>query len=527
MGRPDRTDAAVAGGSVAVAGLAVAVLGQGVAEWTFFAALLVAAGLLARALLDAWSAQRRARRHAAAVRAIAPEAVAAAAVRRERQALFDDISESLAGYLDRVGDLASTPAADGEALARRIRRDSQAAANELRRQLGLLRDPEPPPATAASPSARAAVRAALAPADLVLGALAGALALAEALAHRANEDLDRSLLAVLLTTVAASALTWRRVAPARACLGAGALFVVAALLGEGLIAGLWVLVTVGGLAWSALAVRGRGVADAGAALALVLLAGGATSVTDPDDAGVTWTATGAVVVAAAATRGARELGARARRQAEVRTEELQGAADAAVAAERQAVARELHDVVSHAVGLIAMQAAAAEVTWASDRATAEAALATIRATARSTLGELRRLHPEDLRPPRTLAEVRALIGRIEAAGTPVDASGLDDVPVALLELTYRVLQESLTNTLRHARGARATVRATCSAGALRLRIADDGPGSATDATRGYGLVGLRERVALAGGHLHVSSPPTGGFVVNAVLPLCFAPEVGA
>src|SRR5690606_1134920 len=146
---------------------------------------------------------------------------------------------------------------------------------------------------------------------------------------------------------------------------------------EGVISGLWMLVTIGGLVWASVANRGRGRLEAAAAVTLVLLAGGSTSLTDPDNAGVTWAVVCAVLVVAAATRAARELGERFCAQAKAHADELRGASNAAVAAERQTVARELHDVVSHAVGLIAMQAAAAEVTWGTDREKAESAFETI------------------------------------------------------------------------------------------------------------------------------------------------------
>lgn len=528
MRRPDQVDAALVVGAVVLSGLAVVLSGEGVAEWLFFGVLLAAAGLLGRSLLVAWRAQRSDHRTAEALGALDPAAVAGAAVRREREELFDDISRSLVRYLQQVEELASTSVSDGQTVARRIRRESQAASAELRRQLGLLRDPDESAPSAneqTTPDERS--RRALSVRDLVIGTLAGLLGLVEAFAYRASEDMDRSLLAVLLTAFAAFALTWRRVAPARACIGAATLFVVGAALDDGLIAGLWMLVTIGGLVWACVAPRGRTWLEAGAATALVLLAGSSTSLTDPDNAGVTWAVVGAVLLVAGGTRLARELSERARARARVHVDEVRGAAQAAIAAERQTVARELHDVVSHAVGLISMQAAAAEVTWATDRAKAEDALETIRSTARSTLVELQRFHPESVSKPRTAAEIRALLDRIRAAGTPVDASGLELVPPELLDLTYRVLQETLTNTLRHARGAQATVRATCVGGVLSLHIADDGPGATSDASRGYGLVGLRERVTLAGGELRISSPTTGGFVVDAELPLGSASEARA
>ncbi len=527
MGRPDPLDAAVAACALVASGLAVVVFGQGVAEFLFFGVLLGAGALLGRALLVAWRAQRSARRAAEVLGALDPEAVATAAVRREREELFDDISRSLVRYLQRVGDLASASTTDGQALAERIRRESQAASAELRRQLGLLRETDPAAPLTPEPAGSEEESLTLSLRDLVVGTLAGLLGLTEALLYRASENMERSLLAVLLTAIAAFALTWRRVAPAPACVGVGVLFVIGAALDDGLIAGLWMLVTIGGLVWASVAARGRSWAEAGAATALVLLAGSSTSLTDPDNAGMTWAILGAVLLVAGGTRAARELGERARTRARAHAEDVRGAKNAAVAAERQTVARELHDVVSHAVGLISMQAAAAEVTWATDRQKAESAFETIRCTARSTLAELQRFHPASVAKPKTLAEVRALLDRIESAGTPIEASGLEVVPPDMLDLTYRVLQESLTNTLRHARGARATVRAACDGSILHLQIADNGPGAKSDATRGYGLIGLRERVALAGGELKVSSPTTGGFVIEADLPLARSREVRA
>jgi signal transduction histidine kinase len=121
-------------------------------------------------------------------------------------------------------------------------------------------------------------------------------------------------------------------------------------------------------------------------------------------------------------------------------------------------------------------------------------------------------------PPRTLDDVLALVARIRAAGTAVDLTVLGDLPETAGSIVHRVLQEALTNVVRHAPGATVRVTLTSDPDRVVVRVRDDGTGTRAPGTRGYGLVGLSERVAMVDGTLEAGPDPAGGFLVEAVLP---------
>ncbi|WP_459975166.1 sensor histidine kinase [Nocardioides pyridinolyticus] len=524
MKRPDRLDAAVVAGAVVAAGLAAVGLGAGTAEWVFFAALLTGFMLAIRSLVDAWQAQGRQRRRAEVARSIAPEDAAAEAVRRERARMAADTAASLREHLSTVHRLASTCLVSPEIeQVRLIHARSQQASSELRRHLGLLRDPDPlvtptrqdardlERPRASGPPARPRF------ADLVVGTAAALVALTESLVARSTEYSDRGWLTVALTTAAAFTVSWHRAAPAGASLVAAGLFLTGAVLGEGVLPGLWLLGSLGLILWGTLARRGRGWSDAGAGLTLVGVAACATMLTDPDNGRMTCAVLAVLVVVAGATGLARQVAARHAHDAGEHEATIEHASGLAVHAERTAFARELHDVVSHAVGLIAMQAAAAEVSWTTNRPGALEAVATIKSTAAATLADLDRLDPDARHCVRSLGDLEALLQRVAAAGTPVEATGLGLLPEAHLAVAYRLVQESLTNVLCHAPGARAHVEVRQDPGATLVIVSDDGPGGPASSDRGFGLVGLRERVGYAGGTLTVGPGPR-GFRVEAALP---------
>ena len=212
-------------------------------------------------------------------------------------------------------------------------------------------------------------------------------------------------------------------------------------------------------------------------------------------------------------------------------------ARAAVAEERARIARELHDVVAHALGVIVMQAGGAGELPELDEKRARRALATIERTGRQAFAEMRRLvgvlresaaEPE-LAPVPSLAGLPALVEEMNQAGLRVSLevegsppAGSDGVQLS----AYRIVQEALTNSLKHAGRTRATVRLSWSAESLRVAVTDDGPvdnAGTTSRNRadsgGHGLVGMRERVALYGGDLEAAALPGGGFRVVARLPL--------
>lgn len=212
-----------------------------------------------------------------------------------------------------------------------------------------------------------------------------------------------------------------------------------------------------------------------------------------------------------------------------RTEEQQAAeANRAIAEERTRIARELHDVVAHSMSVMVVQAGAARRVIDSSPAQAAEALAAIEETGRESLTEMRRvlgvLRGDDdlaeLAPAPGLDDFGRLVQNCEEAGLPVELIVTGDVRRLTpgLEMNaYRVVQESLTNALKHAGTASATVRLKYLADALEVAVTDDGRGAAATASGGgQGIVGMRERVDAYGGSLSAGPTTGGGFEVNAV-----------
>ncbi|MFY9932375.1 MAG: sensor histidine kinase [Streptosporangiaceae bacterium] len=208
----------------------------------------------------------------------------------------------------------------------------------------------------------------------------------------------------------------------------------------------------------------------------------------------------------------------------------------AVADERTRIARELHDVVSQALGVIVMQAGGAGSVPILEEPDAKAVLATIEQTGRQAFAEMRRLvgvlrddgEAAALAPQPTIAEIPALLARFAGAGLDVDleVEGTRREAPAGVELSaYRIVQEALTNTLKHSGAGHASVRLAWSQGHLDVEVSDDGPaaGAVPSPVRadsgGKGLVGMRERVVLFGGELKAGPSPHGGYQVAARLPL--------
>ena len=203
----------------------------------------------------------------------------------------------------------------------------------------------------------------------------------------------------------------------------------------------------------------------------------------------------------------------------------------AVADERLRIARELHDVVAHSMGVIAVQAGVGEHVIDTDPAAAKRSLQAISDVSRSTLAEIRRMlgvlrEGEDgvtnYSPAPGLEELDRLTRELDGAGLPVDVS-FEGTRVELprgVDLTaYRIVQEALTNVLKHAGPARASVLVTYEPGAVSVEITDDGRGvNGRSSGGGHGLVGMRERVAVFGGTLETGPRVGGGFRVAASLP---------
>ncbi len=206
----------------------------------------------------------------------------------------------------------------------------------------------------------------------------------------------------------------------------------------------------------------------------------------------------------------------------------------AVAEERARIARELHDVVAHAMTTIVLEAGAERLHLGRGQERTGETLRGIEHTGRQALDEMRRLlgvlrEGDDapaLAPQPRLARLDELVEHLGRAGLAVDLRIVGrpvEVPPGLDVNAYRIVQEALTNVLKHAGAATASVVVTYEAGTLVLEVTDDGRGDARNGAGGHGLTGLRERVALFGGELEAGDRPDGGFAVRARLPLGGAP----
>jgi signal transduction histidine kinase len=222
---------------------------------------------------------------------------------------------------------------------------------------------------------------------------------------------------------------------------------------------------------------------------------------------------------------------RDRRQATrlaARSAALQRQAEQATAAERARIARELHDIIAHHLSVVVLHAAGARAAGRADPATLEE----IEYSGRQALAETRRLFgvlrdPDEQTgraPQPGIGELPALAGNLRAAGLEVSLS-IDGehaaLPSAVNVSAYRIVQEALTNVLKHAGPAHAEVTVDCTDIAVTIEVTDDGPGNPAPPalTGGQGLTGMRERVALFGGDLRAGPRPGGGFSVCAWLPV--------
>jgi signal transduction histidine kinase len=230
-------------------------------------------------------------------------------------------------------------------------------------------------------------------------------------------------------------------------------------------------------------------------------------------------------------RSRAELTAELHEAAQVAHEQREADAARAVAEERRRIAREMHDVLAHSVSTMVIQAGGARRILARDPQRAIEAAVLIEHTGREALSEMRHLlgvlHAGDeaaaLAPQPTLHELGALIERSRAAGLPVElhvTGELGELPAGVDLAAYRVVQEAVTNALKHG-GGHAEVRVDRSGDELLLTISDNGDGTPRPRAEsgGHGLVGMRERVRVIGGDLRAGPRPGGGFEVEARLPL--------
>jgi signal transduction histidine kinase len=220
---------------------------------------------------------------------------------------------------------------------------------------------------------------------------------------------------------------------------------------------------------------------------------------------------------------ARERAARAERERE-------GRARLAVSDERARIARELHDVVGHSVSVMTVQASAARRLLRPQQEKEREALLVVEQTGREALAEMRRMvgvlrRPEEapaLAPQPSLEQIERLVEQTREAGLRVELR-IEGEPVPLpagIDLTaYRLVQEGLTNTHKHARARQAEVVVSYGDGHLELTVSDDGLGGGDGGGSGHGLVGMRERVSVYGGELEAGPRPGGGYRLRARLPV--------
>jgi signal transduction histidine kinase len=217
----------------------------------------------------------------------------------------------------------------------------------------------------------------------------------------------------------------------------------------------------------------------------------------------------------------------------LRTVELERDQDerarAAVAEERARIARELHDVVAHAISVVVVQARGGRKVLSTDPEASRTAFDSIERTGEQALGEMRRLlgmlrddDEETSRAPQpSLERLPALVDEVRASGLPVElhVEGVPNgIPPGVDVSGYRIVQEALTNVLKHAGPAVAHVDVRFGADAVEIDVLDDGRGGLTAPGTGNGLLGIRERVAVVGGEIDAGPRRDGGFAIHARLP---------
>jgi signal transduction histidine kinase len=210
--------------------------------------------------------------------------------------------------------------------------------------------------------------------------------------------------------------------------------------------------------------------------------------------------------------------------------ERDGAARVAVAEERARIARELHDIVAHAVSVMVLQVGAVRHRLPDTLEEDRDALRGVEQAGRTALAEMRRLlgamrqdgEGLELAPQPGLDGLDALLDEVGRAGLPVRLH-VDGEPLPLpraLDLSaYRIVQEGLTNALKHAHASHADVTVRYEPYELRIEVRDDGEGSSTSDSLGHGLVGIRERVKIYGGEMSAGTATGGGFILSTRLPL--------
>ena len=240
----------------------------------------------------------------------------------------------------------------------------------------------------------------------------------------------------------------------------------------------------------------------------------------------------AVVVGVAAIAGAWTVGRAVRERRAYTQAEAEQLAGRAVSEERLRIAREMHDVVAHSMSLIAVKAGVANHVARSRPEETVDALRVIEDTSKDALGEMRRLlgvlrtedpADDDLAPAPSLDDLPELVQRTSGMGVEVELrlDAAAQVPAGVGLSAYRIVQEALTNVVRHAAPAHCQITVTTHDGEVHIEVTDDGLGQPAQPTRqanGHGLAGMRERALVCGGQLTAAPLADGGFQVRAQLP---------
>ena len=228
------------------------------------------------------------------------------------------------------------------------------------------------------------------------------------------------------------------------------------------------------------------------------------------------------------------LAEREREAAEMRAtlaeREREAAARIAVAEERARIARELHDIVAHAVSVMVLQIGAVRHALPDGLDESKEALGRVERAGRTALVEMRRLLGAmrrdgdglELAPQPGIDDLGSLFEEVRRAGLPVELHVAGDpfpLPRAIDLSAYRIVQEGLTNALKHAGASHADVSVSYGHDDLQIEVRDDGPGSSRGDGLGHGLVGIRERVKIYGGEMSASRAQEGGFVLDVRLPI--------
>jgi signal transduction histidine kinase len=478
-----------------------------------FSFLLLLGRLVWGSVVRSW----RARRHERQIVAVGAGEVAVHAVEEERARLSSEIDRSVRQSLLTVRSLVNRadPAGDPRPTLVAIQTESRAAMAELRRQLGLIAaDPATPEQERSDPwpdrvEDRTDQLGPLARGDLVLTI---ALLLLTTVEHVVFNVPGRSW---WMTSAMALTVLTRRLAPIPTALAGAGVLVLGVVLDAAVGDGFSYPIVVGLLLWSVLERRLTLLSGATAAV-LFACAVGSRYAHEPQNGPINIVLL--MIVAAAALVVGRTRRSRALSQDRTGAHEARLAKARAQATEetRRAVARELHDVVSHAVSLVAVQAGAAELAWPQDAAATRSGLRAVGETVSAALAELDSQRWGD-GPAPGWGDVIRTVDRLRDADLDVRLVTAGAPPDEVLPTVHRLVQEALTNVLKHAPGAIAYVLVSSDPDHTHVEVTNDGPGR-TASVAGYGLVGLEDRVSAAGGTLRVGPGADGGFAVRAVLP---------